>query len=137
MTYGTLHGHLANLHQYGKHDPKGKPLHEPGSAIYPDGHRDDEAYLWYGGRHRHVWDTILKPQHRMKIFIGECGYADAVFGGIAECSSDFMGYQDRLNNDPDVVAYAYWTLSGHGALGWELSSYDAALPAIAERLRST
>jgi hypothetical protein len=130
MRFGKAHGHLANLHQYGKHDPIGKPLSDPGSAIYPDGSRDDAAYKWYGGRHVRVWRDILPDDCRMQIIVGECGPADAVYRGVDTFMSDFRGYQTRYGGDPYIAAYCYWTLSGHGALGWEFSSVDEALPAV-------
>lgn len=132
MAWGAAHGNLAELHEYGRCDPDGKPTSDPGSAIWPDGRRDDNAYLVYGGRHTRVWQDIIPADSRMKIFVGECGPSDAVYRGPVELLSDMKGYIERYRDDPYIVAYCYWTLGrGGGDPGdFAFSAFDLALPDV-------
>lgn len=150
MRLGVERGDLACLHEYGRMIPVVSPTgqivgmketDDPGSAIWPDGHRDDGAYMWFGGRHNMVWRDIVPVESRMKILIGECGPSDAVYRGPGVLLSDMKGYTIRYRDDPYVVGFAYWTIGrgGGGTPGspgdFTYSAFDSALPDILNWLK--
>ncbi len=135
MAEGVRGGSLCCLNQYGRMEidavGNAKETDDPGSAIWPDGRRDDPAFFWFGGRHRSVYDHIpIPPECRMKVLVGEAGPSDAIFRGAARVLSDIRGYQERYANDPDIAAFCYWTVGGSGAYGFGYSTLDTALPDI-------
>lgn len=147
MRIGKQRGDLACVHGYGRlepvRDPQGnivgmKETDDPGSAIWSDGRRDDEAFAWFGGRHQMVWRDIIPADSRMNIFIGECGPSDAIYRGSGALISDMKGYLQRFKADPYVVAFAYWTIGrGGGDPGdFAYSAFDTALPDVLNWLRS-
>lgn len=134
LTYGKTNGHFACLHEYGAMG-RGYTANEPGSAIWPDGHRDDAQFSWFGGRHLAIYRDVLPETARMQILMGECGVSSASFagaGGVDGVISDMRGYQTRYGGDLYVKACNYWTCGGAG--GWEHSRMDTALPALLEVL---
>jgi hypothetical protein len=96
---------------------RGYTGNEPGSAIWPDGHRDDNAFKWFGGRHIPVYRDIVPADSQMKIILGECGTARVNvvdIGGLDAVLNDMKGYQTRYGSDPNVVSFNYWTVGGPG-----------------------
>lgn len=139
MAYGLAHGHLACVHEYGA---GGKPEftgNEPGCAIWPDGHRQDGQYFWFGGRHVVVWQMLIPAASRMKVVRGECGTFNADWekaGGPVYILNDFKGYQWRSANDPWLVANMLWTCGGKNGYGFDSSDIDPELPILLSYLRS-
>lgn len=137
MEWGTAHGDLACLHEYGRCEPDGKPTSDPGSAIWPDGHRDEEIYIVYGGRHTTVWRDIIQPEkNKMLIAVLEAGPSDAVYRGPDALLSDGRGYIIRYKPDPNVVCFCLWTTGrGGGDPGdFAHSAIDLALPDVLRML---
>ncbi len=128
LAYGKTNNHIAVLHEYGRLINM-KGTDDPGSAIFLDGHRDDTAWLWFGGG-RHTKAYSLIPENcRMNIHIGECGCSNINKHG-ADFVHDFIGYQTRYGNDPYVVSYAYWQLGGRGTIDWGVSCLDDDMPVL-------
>jgi hypothetical protein len=136
MRYGKANGHIVCLHQYGRVTPYGKETADPGSAIWPDGTRDDGAYKWYGGRHVGVWRDLIPDDSKMGIIVGEAGPSDAIYRGSTQVISDMRGYQLRYGSDPYILGYAFWTFGGAGNLGFGYSTMDASANDILELIKN-
>ncbi len=137
LRYGKAHGHYACLHEYGSMG-RGYTGNEPGSAIWPDRHRDDNAFSWFGGRHLGPYRDIIPEDSRMQILLGECGPARVNvvdMGGLSAVLSDMRGYQIRYASDPCVAGFCYWTVGGLGAWNWTHSNIDGVLPDLLEYVK--
>lgn len=133
MTYGKAHGHIACVHKYGKLIAM-KGTSDPGCEIFPDGRKDDAAWFWFGdGSRRAVYRDLVPADARMPVHIGECGCSNINLHGQAFVQ-DFMGYQTRLGDDPDVLSFAYWQLGGRGDIQWGQSCLDDDMPLLAQAL---
>lgn len=136
MRYGKANGHFLVLHQYGLQIGM-TPTNHPGSAIWPDGHTDENEWFWFGGRHEAVYRDIIPPEARMPIIVAECGASAANFegiGGTPGVLNDFAGYQTRYGSDPNIVFFAYWMVGS--APPFEYSDISPALPTLAAYLRA-
>lgn len=130
LAYMKANGHLYGNHGYGAGGGSGWTGNEPGSAIYPDGHRDEGQWFWYGGRWIQLYRQ-LDPSEQPDVMITEAGTFNADFGkagGTLPLVSDLQGYQTRYGDDIRLKAFSYWTLGEMG--GWAHSDLSPAIPTI-------
>lgn len=132
LEYMVQHGHYYGYHGYGPGGSGANPPatgNEPGSSIFPDGHREDDRWKWYGGRLFEFYKTVPETM-RPRVILNEAGFFNADFnkgGGVAAVLNDTKGYEIRLANEPTACSANLWTL-GEKFFGGA-SDISAAIPA--------
>mgnify|MGYP005856132017 CR=1 FL=1 len=100
----------------------------------PGAHRASEltAREWYAGRFEGLYSVV--PQFQPPLLLTEYGSYDAsvpAMGGYAAVAQDVKDSMLWLQNVPNVVAFAYWTIGQ-----WQDSAIDNGLPLILSTVRS-
>lgn len=143
LAYMKTNGHYYAYHGYGAGGQPSQTGNEPGSAIWPDGTRDNEQWYWYGGRVETALYPTVPENHRPMILKTEAGTYQADFPKANAYISDWMfrktnksyniplvvtdmlGYEKRHTETPYVKGFAYWTLGYFGE--WAHSDIASAI----------
>lgn len=123
MAYAYAHKHFVGSHVYGA------PECNPGSAIYPDGHRNDDNWFWYANRW-HAGYSLMAANEKPMVLGTEAGLYCAGYQNREFLLNDLAGYQMRYGGDPLVGAIAYWSLGEK--YGWDFSDFSRDLGAVAD-----